>query len=594
MSSTGINKELYCDYAIFYNDVTCLSGLNVSGNVGIGSTNPNNKLEVVGSINSTDYKFNNNSLFSYLPYSTPSATGSFTTINIDANTFAYQFTGAGQFIVPSNSIVDILLVGAGGQGGLGAYSGGGGAGEVVYYPQYSINAGTYDIAIGIDSTTASNRISSIKKAGVNQLVALGGGNGAFWGFYNDGVERQFPPKAYNSTTTRTATTFNGYSCQKYTMTLDTTGITYGSGTYDLYVSSVYSTAVQYDGYRMFDYDTASTTNRWAGGNNFYVITTGAVSATNTNYFIDNTYKGDWFCLKLPIPISLTKFTIYQTSTALDRAPKNFRVYGSMDATNWSLLQTVTGATYTSRVYTNTGLSTNTAQHQYICFVVNALVGGTTSTLIDIVEFQLFGKQAFITSAASGGSGGGGWYDPNIPTYSVKGASFNISQISQYSLATAGYNPLTVGFLSGGAGGSATGTGRFKTTITGTNLYVGQGGTGSTGTATTTTATTNYGDGGNSGTTRGAGFQGVCIIRISTNYITKYNHYLSWDKILNIQVGDGLTVDALNGNRITTSWTKNILDNSLYNNNGGKVGINCSTTTGILEKLHLGGFRRSIW
>ena len=261
MSSTGINKELYCDYAIFYNDVTCLSGLNVSGNVGIGSTNPNNKLEVVGSINSTDYKFNNNSLFSYLPYSTPSATGSFTTINIDANTFAYQFTGAGQFIVPSNSIVDILLVGAGGQGGLGAYSGGGGAGEVVYYPQYSINAGTYDIAIGIDSTTASNRISSIKKAGVNQLVALGGGNGAFWGFYNDGVERQFPPKAYNSTTTRTATTFNGYSCQKYTMTLDTTGITYGSGTYDLYVSSVYSTAVQYDGYRMFDYDTASTANR---------------------------------------------------------------------------------------------------------------------------------------------------------------------------------------------------------------------------------------------------------------------------------------------------------------------------------------------
>ena len=33
MSSTGINKELYCDYAIFYNDVTCLCGLNVSGNV---------------------------------------------------------------------------------------------------------------------------------------------------------------------------------------------------------------------------------------------------------------------------------------------------------------------------------------------------------------------------------------------------------------------------------------------------------------------------------------------------------------------------------------------------------------------------------
>ena len=31
MSSTGINKELYCDYAIFYNNVTCLSDINVSG-----------------------------------------------------------------------------------------------------------------------------------------------------------------------------------------------------------------------------------------------------------------------------------------------------------------------------------------------------------------------------------------------------------------------------------------------------------------------------------------------------------------------------------------------------------------------------------
>ena len=57
------------------------------------------------------------------------------------------------------------------------------------------------------------------------------------------------------------------------MTLDTTGITYGSGTYDLYVSSVYSTAVQYDCYRMFDYDTASTANRWACGNNIKIITT---------------------------------------------------------------------------------------------------------------------------------------------------------------------------------------------------------------------------------------------------------------------------------------------------------------------------------
>ena len=50
MSSTGINKELYCDYAIFYNNITCLSDINVSGlsvfnnlNVG-GSTTFNTPL----------------------------------------------------------------------------------------------------------------------------------------------------------------------------------------------------------------------------------------------------------------------------------------------------------------------------------------------------------------------------------------------------------------------------------------------------------------------------------------------------------------------------------------------------------------------
>ena len=46
MSSTGINKELYSDYAIFYDNITCLSDINVSGlsvfnNLVSGTTNLN-------------------------------------------------------------------------------------------------------------------------------------------------------------------------------------------------------------------------------------------------------------------------------------------------------------------------------------------------------------------------------------------------------------------------------------------------------------------------------------------------------------------------------------------------------------------------
>ena len=127
---------------------------------------------------------------------------------------------------------------------------------------------------------------------------------------------------------------------------------------------------------------------------------------------------------------------------------------------------------------------------------------------------------------------------------------------------------------------------FSTTITGTTISYGLGGYPTGGTAYATPVATNYGDGGSSGLTQGLGFQGVCILRISTSFITKYNHYLSWDKLLNIQVGDGLSVDPLNGNRITTSWSKDLVNNNIYNNHGGNVGINCYST-GILERLHLG-------
>ena len=50
MSSTGINKELYCDYAIFYNNITCLSDINVSGlsvfnNLNVGGSTTFNKFK---------------------------------------------------------------------------------------------------------------------------------------------------------------------------------------------------------------------------------------------------------------------------------------------------------------------------------------------------------------------------------------------------------------------------------------------------------------------------------------------------------------------------------------------------------------------
>ena len=130
-----------------------------------------------------------------------------------------------------STICDILLIGAGGRGGANAYAGGGGAGEVVYYPNYTFNTGTYNIQIGIDDTNSTNRLSRIYQGATNLISAKGGGDGGTYNFEN--VNRRFPSKKWTSKTTEVATTFNGTSSYNVDITLNTTGITYGSGVYNI-------------------------------------------------------------------------------------------------------------------------------------------------------------------------------------------------------------------------------------------------------------------------------------------------------------------------------------------------------------------------
>ena len=70
--------------------------------------------------------------------------------------------------------LDVLIVGAGGNGGFGPYSGGGGAGEVIYYPNFNFNAGTYNLTVGVNTT--NNRISKITQGSTELIKANGGGS----------------------------------------------------------------------------------------------------------------------------------------------------------------------------------------------------------------------------------------------------------------------------------------------------------------------------------------------------------------------------------------------------------------------------------
>jgi hypothetical protein len=69
--------------------------------------------------------------------------------------------------------------------------------------------------------------------------------------------------------------------------------------------------------------------------------------------------------------------------------------------SWTTLLSITGASYTSDIYSNTDLSTHTTPYLYYCIAVNAILGYIDAVRLNIMELIINGKQIIITSATSG-------------------------------------------------------------------------------------------------------------------------------------------------------------------------------------------------
>jgi len=139
-------------------------------------------------------------------------------------------------------------------------------------------------------------------------------------------ERQYPPKRYNSSTNETTTTLLNKTVFTQTITLNTTEITYGSGDYILYSSSVFLIGDQnlYRKRDLFNFNTVDVGGHWdlnySTPENYY-------GGTN---FIKNEYLGDWIIIKLPTPIILSKFRFYNRIGLITQAPSLWKCYGSND------------------------------------------------------------------------------------------------------------------------------------------------------------------------------------------------------------------------------------------------------------------------
>ena len=93
---------------------------------------------------------------------------------------------------------------------------------------------------------------------------------------------------------------------------------------------------------------------------------------------------------------------------------------------------------------------------------------------------------------------------------------------------------------------------------------------------------NYGGGGDGNT--GLGFQGILILRFSAFSITDIENVQTCKKKLNINVGNGLTLNSRN-NLISTIWTIN--NNDMYNITILTM-LDSKRTSLCLEELHIGG------
>jgi len=552
-----------------------------SGNIGIGTNNPINKFEIInGAINTNDYKFNNNSLFQYIPANTQTFING-TIGNINETFYYIQFINNGTLTIPTNIYCDCLIVGAGGRGGIGPYSGGGGAGEVIYYPSLYLTNGNYNINIGIDSSNILNRISKVTNILTNEVIitAKGGGDGGYWdGLAKDEIIRRFPSKIYNRIGTKQNQIFNNCNCIKNTFTLTSNDITFGSGDYDYWYSSE-DTNNTNEPYNIFNFNDSISDTGTILKNGNYDTNTGNLTDQGNNYSFFNDYKGDWICIKLPIYIILKSYLFIQRQGYVHRAPKNYKIYASINGSNWITLTTVTNAVYTNYIHSN-ALNNNETPYLYYCLTVNSIIGlnsHTGSAPLNFNQWILNGQQIKIIQNSSGGSGGGGYGNPYQTQLNQIGGNIGEPFNLTYSKLTPGYNGTSI---KGGNGGSALISGRYTEIITGQNIQVGGGGIGAAGETELSAPAikTFYGDGGDGNS--GLGFNGIIIFRFSSQFITKFLQYTDWNKLLNINIGSGLKIDTINNNILSSVWTSN--DNKIYNNTATNIGINTTNPICALD------------
>ena len=117
-------------------------------------------------------------------------------------------------------------------------------------------------------------------------------------------------------------------------------------------------------------------------------------------FIVPDYLGDWLKIQLPVPIILSSIAFIMRSSTIalqDRAPRDYKIYGSNDGINWVELINKVGAVYNT-LFIHEETTSGKIPYSHYALVVNKLNTGATSLNFD--EWYINGKE-IITSVPEG-------------------------------------------------------------------------------------------------------------------------------------------------------------------------------------------------
>jgi hypothetical protein len=196
------------------------------------------------------------------------------------------------------------------------------------------------------------------------------------------VEREYPPSGKRDFVPTSGTDLS------YTKTISHT---YGSGAYTISVSSYDPDYPQFNPIECFN-EADSVAGIWLNNN----YTNGVYNGTES--FDGGTYTGEWLKIKLPVYIQLTKIKIKQRSSFQPtRCPGDFKIYGSNDDTNWTVVVDKSGSDevlssdFTSYEYESTSVLSNT-EYNYFVLVVNKTVARSGNTVLNFDEWYIYGKE----------------------------------------------------------------------------------------------------------------------------------------------------------------------------------------------------------